>query len=232
MPERHPTTSHWIFPPADRAPLPGELSRTNLRELEARPDRFEHHLMVVGRVGIAQLEIATASEPLYFAHRNISDEYVVPMTTGDAMAEMMPVRVFVADFDSGADLGRIVHRANQMVLHPYGMTHWPGRLRPPYETFQFAPGLRRCMFSLVICASRPSPPPPDRPLLVTEGLEADVKAYTDTPVPFLLADLRREGARELGRIGDAAIELVVAPERVAPRHGGYLVVIEVRRHSP
>jgi hypothetical protein len=40
------------------------VRRTNLRALAARPGRFEHHLVVVARAGDAQLEMATASEPL------------------------------------------------------------------------------------------------------------------------------------------------------------------------
>ncbi len=57
---RHPTTKTWTFPP-ERAP---DANRTNLKELAARPERFEHHLTVVARLGVAQLEIATASEPV------------------------------------------------------------------------------------------------------------------------------------------------------------------------
>ena len=56
-------------PSARRSPA---SRRTNLRELAARPERFEHHLVVVARAAGAQLEIATASEPLYFAHVNVS----------------------------------------------------------------------------------------------------------------------------------------------------------------
>ena len=61
--------------------------RTNLLELASRPGRFEHHLTVVARVGDAQLEIATASEPLYFAHVNVSDEYAMALPTGDPPVE-------------------------------------------------------------------------------------------------------------------------------------------------
>src|SRR5690606_14265154 len=80
--ERHPITKSWALPPSDRAPLPAPLLRTNVRALAARPGRFEHHLVVVARIGAAQLEQATASEPLYFAHANVSDEYALPLTTG------------------------------------------------------------------------------------------------------------------------------------------------------
>lgn len=222
--ERHPTTAHWTFPP-ERPRLPAPLSRTNLRGLEARPGRFEHHLMVVARVGVAQLEVATASEPLYFAHRNISDEYALPMSCGDPMAEMVPFRTFVSDFDGGQDLARINHGVDQMVLHPYGFLHWPGRLRPPFQPMQFGPGMRRTGFSLVFCGSRPTPPSPDRPLFVSTGRESGPKAYTDVEVPFLLADLRVEQPRTIAIVGGVRLSLVVAPGRVAPDRGGYLVVL-------
>ena len=74
----HPTTSTWRMPPAGRPPLAG-ARRTNLRELAARPARFEHHLTVVARAGCAQLEMVTASEPLSFAHINVSDEYALAL---------------------------------------------------------------------------------------------------------------------------------------------------------
>ncbi|HMR80608.1 MAG TPA: hypothetical protein PKD61_36110, partial [Polyangiaceae bacterium] len=81
MQELHPISKNWQLPPPDRAPLPSPLQRTNLRTLASRAGRFEHHLMIVGTVGDAQLEIATASEPLYFAHANISDEYALALPT-------------------------------------------------------------------------------------------------------------------------------------------------------
>lgn len=227
MSTRHPTTAHWTFPPP-RAALPAPLERTNLRELEARPGRFEHHLMVVARLGVAQLEVAAASEPLYFAHHNISDEYALPMTCGDPMAEMVPFRTFISDLGDGRDLARINHGVDQLVLHPHGFLHWPGRLRPPYQPMQFAPGMRRSGFSLVFCASRPTPPATDRPLFVSPGREAGPKAYTEAAVPFLLADLRVETARTIAVVGEARLDLVLAPERIAPARGAYVLVLAGR----
>jgi hypothetical protein len=224
--DRHPTTAHWTFPPAERAPLAAPLRRTNLRELAARPDRFEHHLMVVARVGVAQLEIATASEPLYFAHRNISDEYAVPMTTGDAMADAIPFRTFVSSFDTGADLARINHGPHQLVLHPYGFLHWPGRLRPPYAPFPFGPGMRRCGYSAVLCGGTPVEPAPERPLFVSPGCEAGAKQYTGADVPVLIADLARDEPRAVAAVGDVTAALIVDPVRLPPERGGYLLVID------
>lgn len=226
--DRHPTTASWKLPPADRAALPAPLRRTNLRALEARPGRFEHHLMPVANVGVAQLEIATASEPLYFAHANISDEYALPMATGDTMGDSFPFRTFFADRKTNADLGRIKHGVNQLVLHPYGMLHWPGKLRPPYATFEFAPGMRRCGYSLVYCASSPVVPAPDRPVFMSAGSEANAKAYTDVSVPFVLADVLAEDARVVAVVADTRLELVVDPEAIAPANGGYAVVIAAR----
>jgi hypothetical protein len=226
--ERHPTTAHWALPPADRPSLPEPLRRVNLRALEARPLRFEHHLMVVGRVGSAQLEIATASEPLFFAHRNISDEYAVPLPSGDGMADTFPFRTFLSAFDSGVDVARINHRVGQLVLHPHGLLHWPGRLRPPYRPFEFAPGMRRTGLTLVFCASRPTAPATTRPLFVSAGLDGATKAYGDASVPFVLADLASEPSRVVGVVGDATMSLVCEPGEIAAKQGAYVVVLEPR----
>lgn len=224
MTRRHPNAQHWAFP-ADRAALPAPLSRTSLRELEARPARFEHHLMPVARIGAVQLEVATASEPLYFAHRNVSDEYALPLPTGDAMTDSFPFRTFLSRFADHADVGRINHRVGQLVLHPYGYLHWPGRLRPPYEPFEFAPGMRRCGLSLVMCSCEHTPPT-ERPLFVSKGSEAGPKQYGDEAVPFMLADLSVEAERVVAAVGDTSLNLVVAPETIAPERGGYVVVLQ------
>ncbi len=226
MPTRHPTTAHWTFPPDDRVPLGGEARRVSLRELAARPGRFEHHLMVVATVGDAQLEIATASEPLYFAHRNISDEYALPMPTGDAMADAMPFRVFLTDFDTGQDVARINHKAGQLVLHPHGLLHWPGRLRPPYATFDFAAGMRRCGYSVVFCGNRPLAPAADRPVFVSAGCESGPKSYAaDRDVPFVIADTASESARAIAAVGNARMALVVAPGELVCERGGYALIL-------
>lgn len=221
-PATHPATKTWAFPPADRAPLPAPCARTNLRELEARPDRFEHHLMVVAQIGSAQLEVATASEPLYFAHGNISDEYALAMTTGDAMVDVAPFLTLLSDRATGADVGRLKHRAGDLVLHPHGWLHWPGRLRPPYRTFEFAPGLRRCTYSLVYCACAPTPPSPERPAFVSAGREADAKPYAGSDVPLVIAQLDAEPARTVAAVGDTTLQLVIEPSELAP---GYTAVL-------
>ncbi len=221
---RHPTAHGWQLPPADRPALDGGLRRTNLRELGARPGRFEHQLLVVATLGAAQLEMVVASEPLYFAHQNLSDEYALSFPTGDPMVDAVPLRTFLTDPATFADVGRLNHRAGDLVLHPYGLLHWPGRLRPPYEPFPFPPGTRKAGLSLVYCASRRTPPD-ERPLFVSAGREADAKPYGDHEVPFLLADVFAGSAQQLGAIGETTLELLVSPERIAPPRGGYVVVL-------
>jgi hypothetical protein len=233
-PERHPTARDWQFPPADRAssgPLPAGVQRVNLREIGARKGRFEHHLLIVGRLGAAQIEVVVASEPLFFAHENLSDEYALALPTGDPAADGFPLRTFLMDVASGEDVARLNHRVGDLVLHPYGYLHWPGRLRPPYAPFPFPPGMRKTGLSLVVCASTPCPPG-DRPLFVPAGREADAKLYGSAKVPLLIGDLAHEEARQLGSIGDTTIQLLVAPARVAPAQGGFLVVLEAAPDSP
>lgn len=223
---RHPTTSHWVFPPDERPALPAPLRRVNLRELMARPLRFEHHLTVVGSVGCGQIEAVVASEPLYFAHQNFSDEYAMSLRTGDTQMEAVPFLTLLSCPTTGEDVGRIKHRIGDVVVHPEGLLHWPGRLRPPYETFTFGPGMRRTGLSLVFCAAEPTAAHPERPLFVSEGREGATKSYGDAEVPFLLAGLHDEGPRVLGRMGDTTMRLVVRPESLELPLGGYVLVLE------
>ena len=186
---RHPTSRSWAFPPAERVALGGGIERTNLRELVARPERYEHHLLVCATIDGVQLEVATASEPLYFSHINLSDEYALALPTGDELVDRFPLRTFLSDPTTGADVGRYNHRIGDVVLHPEGLLHWPGRLRAPYEPFDFPPGMRRSGLSLVYCASTPTPAtwcPLPRPQERAE----DAKAYVTPPPPMVLASTR------------------------------------------
>lgn len=224
MTERHPTTRYWGFPPSDR-PLTEGIQRLNLRELAARPTRFEHHLVVLGRAGDAQLEMATASEPLYFAHGNITDEYAIPMNSGDALFDSVPFRTFLMDRESGDDLGRINHRSWDLVLHPHGYLHWPGRLRPPFAPPRFPGDERRTGLSLVYCGYRPHPPHPERPLRVSPGREDAAKSYTPEEPPFHLVSLKDDQAQVLGRVATSRFELLVNPGQLVAPRGGYLCVV-------
>ncbi len=233
--DRHPLARHWRFPPADRPPLQGGVRRTNLRSLAARPARFEHHLTVVGRIGAAQLEVTTASEPLPLAHANLSDEYALSLPTGDPLLErptfltllsIVPVDPLAdAWTEAGGDVGRIKHRAGDLVLHAHGLLHWPGRLRPPFDPPRFPPGLKRCGLGLVFCANEEVPPHPDRPLGVPPDRQDAVKAYADN-VPFFLEDVRRGPPGTLARVGEVGLALVVRPAAIDAPRGAYVVVIE------
>jgi multimeric flavodoxin WrbA len=232
-PRRHPTTHAWVFPAEGRVPLPLPLERTNLRELAAGEGRFEHHLMPCATAGGAQLEIVAASEPLAFAHANVSDEYAVALPCGDDLVEQFPLRTFLSDAASGADIGRYNHRTFDLVLHPYGALHWPGRLRAPHDPIVFPPGMRRSGLALVYCASRPTLPTV-RPLGASAGREGDAKAYVDPSPPMFLASLRGEPGI-LARIGTTTLALLVAPKAIEPPCGGYVIILEVDEnggHAP
>jgi hypothetical protein len=221
---RHPATATWVFPPATRAAPPPGIDRVNLRELVARPDRFEHHLAVCAQLGVAQLEIVTASEPLYFAHVNISDEYAVALPTGDVMVDHFPIRTFVSDPRTNDDVARYNHRAGDLVLHPVGFLHWPGRLRPPYAPLEIPPGMRRCGLSLVYCANQPVDSSA-HPVALPAARAGDVKAYVTPAPPLQIAPLA--GAPGvIATIGTTQLELVERPAELAPARGGWVVVIE------
>jgi hypothetical protein len=200
------------------------VARTNLLELASRPGRFEHHLTVVARIGAAQLEIATASEPLYFAHVNVSDEYALALPTGDALIDAFPLRTFLADATTGQDLARYNHRVGDLVLHPLGAMHWPGKLRPPYAPIVPPPGMRRCGTSLVFCAGAPTSAG-EETRTVSAGREADAKAYVATPPRLALLDALHEDPRTMARVGDATLRLVVRPSTLTAPRGAYVVVL-------
>lgn len=229
-PDRHPAARNWVLPPKERVDLGGGIERTNLRTLVARPERYEHHLMVCATVDGAQLEITTASEPLYFSHINLSDEYAIALPTGDELVDRFPLRTFLSDPRTGEDVGRYNHRVGDLVLHPEGLLHWPGRLRAPYEPFDFPPGMRRCGLSLVYCASEPTPatpPPPGRPA----ASEEDAKAYVTPPPPMALASTRGQPG-VVARVGRTNLTLVEVPKELSLPHGGWVVVLEAERSSP
>jgi NAD(P)H dehydrogenase (quinone) len=222
---RHPATNTWVFPSPDRPALPAPLERTNLRELVARPERLEHHLVVCATLGSVQLEIVTASEPLYFGHVNLSDEYALPLRCGDDLVDRFPLRTFLTDATTGADVGRYNHRNGDLVLHPVGLLHWPGKLRPPYEPFDVPPGIRRCGLSLVYCANvRTASTAPALP--VPAHRAGDVKAYATPAPPMMLASVWTSEPGVLAAIGSTELALIEHPEVIAPPRGGWVVVLE------
>jgi multimeric flavodoxin WrbA len=213
----HPAARDWALPP----PSP---ERKNLRALLAQPGRYEHHLVVCATIGEVQLEVSTASEPLYFAHVNLSDEYALGLATGDEVADRMPLGTFVSDPETGADLGRYDQRVGDLVLHPDGYMHWPGRLPPPHRVMSWPEGMRRAGLALVLCASRPTPPAASRPRQ-DEPPAAGVTALSDPPPP-LLSIPRRAPAGPLARIGSTTLSRLDRPASIAPARGGWVVVLE------
>ena len=211
--QRHPLARHWTAP----------IGALNLRELASRPERFEHHLVVFARIGTAQLELATASEPLYFGHRNISDEYSLVLPTGDDLVDRFPLRTFVSA--ASGDVGRYNHRAGELVLHPLGFSHWPGRLRPPYELPAIPPGMRRAGLSIVYCASVPTPSAG----VVVPVHDERAKAYVWPAPPLSIVDvMTHTGA--IAAIGTTT--LAVATGAIAPPRGGWVIdlaTLEVHR---
>jgi hypothetical protein len=171
-----------------------------------------------------QLEIVTASEPLYFGHVNLSDEYAIPLPCGDDLVDRFPLRTFLSDATSGADVGRYNHRNSDMVLHPIGYLHWPGRLRPPYEPFELPPGVRRCGLSLVFCANQHTPSSAPRKG-APAGRDGDIKPYATPAPPMMIASVSGEPG-VVAKIGTASFELVDRPTAIAPARGGWVVIVE------
>ena len=103
--------------------------------------------------------------------------------------------------------------------------HWPGRLRPPFEPFEFPAGMRRCGVTLVFCASSPAPPG-ERSVAVTGGRAADAKTYGAASPPLGLWELGLEPAGVVGRVAGASLALVVRPGAISAPRGAYVVVLE------
>jgi hypothetical protein len=136
----------------------------------------------------------------------------------------------VSDAASLEDVARYNHRVGDLVLHPLGFLHWPGRLRPPFAPFAFPPGARRCGVSLVFCASSPTAGGRG-PAGVTAGREADAKSYTPGAPALVLRELGREGEGVVARVGDAALTLVVRPGAIPAPRGAYVAVLEADEGS-
>jgi NAD(P)H dehydrogenase (quinone) len=197
----------------------------NLRELASRPERFEHHLVVFARIGGVQLELATASEPLYFGHVNISDEYALALPTGDDLVDRFPLRTFLSD--ARGDVGRYNHKAGDLVLHPLGLMHWPGRLRPPYEMPAIPPGVRRSGLSIVYCANVPTPS--SGVIVPVPASDGRAKPYVSPAPPMSIVDVRAH-VGVVAAIGATTLE--VATGTIAPPRGGWVIdldTLEVHR---
>jgi NAD(P)H dehydrogenase (quinone) len=216
--KRHPLVMHW-------RPSVGTM---NVLELASRPERFEHHLVVLARIGGVQLEVATASEPLYFGHRNISDEYALAVATGDDLVDKFPLRTFVSD--ARGDVCRYNHRTGDLILHPLGFMHWPGRMRPPYEMPAIPPGMRRSVLSLVYCANVPTASA--GVVVPVAASDARAKPYVTPAPPMSIVDVRTH-VGVIAAIADTTLEVVTGT--AAPPRGGWVVdlaTLEVHRLDP
>ncbi len=96
----------------------------------------------------------------------------------------------MSDPRSGEDVARYNHRSEDLVLHPKGYLHWPGRQRAPWTPFAL---------------------PPDR--------AGDAKAYATPAPPLVLAPLHGD-LGVVARIGRATLTLLASPAAIAPLHGG------------
>src|SRR5262249_57100141 len=120
--------------------------------------------------------------------------YALALPTGDDVIDRFPLRTFVSDPATGTDLGRYNHRIGDLVLHPIGLLHWPGRLRPPYAPFDLPTGMRRCGLSLRYCANATTPPV-DCSVTLAPDRAGDVKPYVRPGPRMVLAPVREcEGA--------------------------------------
>src|SRR5204863_2562544 len=101
---------------------------------------------------------------------------------------------------------RYNHGVGDLVLHPFGYAHWPGRLRPPYAPFAIPEGMRRSGTSLVYCAGRLTEPAPGPRPRQGEARADDARTYAGSP-PLVLAGMTGPPG-VLAQVGDTRLELV------------------------
>ncbi|MCA9772341.1 MAG: hypothetical protein KC466_08025 [Myxococcales bacterium] len=150
----HRGCAHWVIEPGvlePHAPEAARLELMNLRAFAAAPDRLEHFLEPVARIDDCILENATASEPLFFGHVNVSDEFNFLMRTGDVLMDHGRGRTFFFHPETGALIGYTLAGAGDVVLHPQGLVHWPGQLKDPFTPVPQGDE-RRKLFTIVYCS--------------------------------------------------------------------------------
>ncbi len=171
MTEYHQGCKFWKIKPGTLTPEPGvevvpmdafrdredphkdKFGWMNLRARAGAKVRLEHILEIVMRIDDTVIEMATASEPLYFGHSNWGDEYNLLFLTGDDMADAFPGRTVFTDTDSAEQLGYVKCANGTMTVHPVGMSHWPGKLKEPHKIFNPPDELRRKVFAAVFCTA-------------------------------------------------------------------------------
>ncbi len=171
MADYHQGCKFWKIKPGTFTPEPGvevvlmdafrdredphrdKFGWMNLRARAAAPVRLEHVLEIVMRIDDTVVEMATASEPLYFGHGNWGDEFNLLFFTGDDMADSFPARTVFTDTDTGEQLGYVKCSNGSMTVYPVGMSHWPGKLKEPHKIFNPPDELRRKVFACVFCTA-------------------------------------------------------------------------------
>ena len=143
----HPATATWQIPPTGRVALEG-VRRTNLRELAARPSRFEHHLTVVARAGVrAARDRHGVRAPLLRPRQRLGR---VRPRASDRGRHHRPAsrcgRSSRTRRRSRTSAATTTASATSCSTR-CGLLHWPGRLRPPYEPLVLPRGMRRCGLS-------------------------------------------------------------------------------------
>lgn len=200
---RHPGCRHWSIEPGrlePRAPEAGRLELLNVKAFAAAPDRVEHWLQPVARIGDCVIESATSSEPLYFAHVNVSDEFNILMPTGDVILDHAKGRTFFFDAETDDVLGYTMAGAGDVLVNPVGVAHWPGQLKDPYTRIPEAEE-RRKLFALVYCSLTPpgrhdTLQPPERRRVRWEQPEAPVHPeFASMPTGQGFSKMKREADR-------------------------------------
>ncbi len=229
-PRLPPGASH----PLARSPLAG-ARRASLRELAARPGRFEHHLVVVARAGGAQLEIATASaSPSTSPTSTCPDEYAIALPTGDDTTDRFPLRTFLTDARTLAGRRPATTTASATSCSTRsGRCTGPGACGP-----RSSPSRSRAACGGAASASSSAllaDPGGRAPAGATAGREPDAKSYAAQPPPLMLRETDREAPSVVARVGEASLTLVVRPRAARDPRGAYVLVLDadagVAHHS-
>lgn len=250
----HPWCRHWeIRPGWLRGDESDAVALDNLRVYGASKRRYEHNLEPIAQVGEEVLEIATASEPLYLGHINLTDEFNILMTTGDRLMDNTLVRTFFFRPYSEELVAYSFGAPGSVVLHPVDFCHWPGKLKDPFAP-QETTMERRRLLTLVYCGRCPDPSPESR---LTEktlmaqgaalglrddfpGLSVSVghtKVYSADPKHFftssfltkaLLPDTPEGRWFRIARVRNSVVEMAAlrSPLSLQLAAGSYLIVFE------
>ena len=196
----------------------------------ARPARYEHHLMVCATIDGVQLEVTTASEPLYFNHINLSDEYAMRAPDRRRAGRSLPaphVPVRPGDGRGRRSLQPSRRRPGAPSRRACSTGQGDFARRSSRSTFR-----RECAdagLSSCIVQAHPRQPtwcPLPRPV----GREEDAKAYMSPAPPMVLASMRGEPG-VLAHIGRTTLAARRGAGGDRAPHGGWVVVLEAAAGS-